>query len=235
MFRVTMTFGGKPVKKYTFEKASIAIGRDASCEIVVENIGASRRHATIEKTPEGYVLEDLKSHNGTFVGGEKIFHHQLRETDEFYIGKYAFQFEALEPVAAGEKTGEIGPPPTALAAGAGADMTFRLDRKEIEKIIGQSRREAATQLVQIAPESEKQSLVLDKVYYVMGRHATAEVKLHGLLAPKRAGVVVRGEHGWRVVGLSRKLRVNGKRVDDGPLADGDLIQVGRRRFRFCQA
>ena len=39
---------------------------------------------TIEKTPEGYVLEDLKSHNGTFVGGEKVFHHQLKETDEFY-------------------------------------------------------------------------------------------------------------------------------------------------------
>src|SRR5947208_8555414 len=126
MFRVTMTFGGKPVKKFTFDKSCVAIGRDAGCDIVVENIGASRRHATIEKTPEGYVLEDLKSHNGTFVGGEKVFHHQLRESDEFYIGKYAFQFEALEPVAQGPSTEE-------MAAPVAADMTFRLDRKEIEK------------------------------------------------------------------------------------------------------
>jgi pSer/pThr/pTyr-binding forkhead associated (FHA) protein len=228
MFRVTMSFGGKPVRKFTFDKSIVAIGRDAGCDIVVENIGASRRHATIEKTPEGYVLEDLKSHNGTFVGGEKVFHHRLKESDEFYIGKYAFQFEALEPVTAGPRTEEIAPP-------TAADMTFRLDRREIERIIGNSRKEAATQLVQLAPESEKQTLVLDKVYYVIGADATAEIKLRGLFAPAKAAVLVRADHGWRVLSLSRKTRINGKRVADGPLSDGDLVQVGGRRFRFCKA
>jgi pSer/pThr/pTyr-binding forkhead associated (FHA) protein len=228
MFRVTMTFGGKPVKKFTFDKSCVAIGRDASCDIVVENIGASRRHATIEKTPEGYVLEDLKSHNGTFVQGEKVFHHQLKEMDEFYIGKYAFQFEALEPVSAGPKTDDVAPPPA-------ADMTFRLDRKEIERIIGNSRKESSTQLVQLAPEKEKQTLVLDKQYYVMGSDATAEIKLRGMFAPAKGAVLVKCEHGWRILGLSKGAKVNGKHVADGPLSDGDLIQFGGRRFRFCKA
>jgi len=161
MFRVTMCLAGKPVRKFTFDKPSISIGRDATCDVVVENIGASRCHATIEKTDEGYVLADLKSHNGTFVGGEKIFHHRLRESDEFQIGKYAFQFETLDPTAP-------TPQPAAAAIAPAADMTFRLDRKEIERIIGQSRREAASQLVQIAPEDEKRTVVLDKSYCLVG-------------------------------------------------------------------
>jgi len=61
------------------------------------------------------------------------------------------------------------------------------------------------------------------------------VKIAGFLAPRKAGVFVRAEHGWRVVGLSRRLRVNGRHVQDAPLADGDLVECGRRRFRFCQA
>lgn len=229
MFRVTMTFGGKPVRKFTFDKPLIDIGRDAACDIVVENIGASRRHATIEKTPEGYILSDLKSHNGTFVGGDKVFHHQLRDTDEFFIGKYAFQFEALEPVNA------VAKPEAAAALPIQADMTFRLDKKDIERIIGSSQRGSASQLVQLAPETEKKNIVLDKVYYVIGKDPSAEIRISGFMAPAKAGVVIKGEHGFRVLALSPRLKVNGHHVEDGPLADGDLIQVGSRRWRFCQA
>ena len=230
MFRITMCFGGKPVRKFTFDQDAITIGRDATCEIVVENIGASRRHAQIEKTPEGYVLSDLESHNGTFVGGEKVFHHRLGETDEFFIGKYAFQFEALEPVAVAVEQ----PPRSAPVRSEMPDMTFRLDRKEIERIVGLSARGAAPQLVQLTPESEKRTLHLDKVYYVVGASDSAEIKTPGFLAPSKAGILVRTDHGWRAVALARSFRVNGRRVADVPLQDGDLVQVGGRRFRFCQ-
>lgn len=232
MFRVTMCFGGKPVKKFTFEKDQVAIGRDATCEIVIENIGASRRHAVIEKTPEGYVLSDLQSHNGTFVNGEKIFHHRLGDTDEFFIGKYAFQFEALEPVVA--VVPDAPAPQSAPAKSEMPDMTFRLDRKEIERIMGLSARGQSAQLVQIAPEGEKKNLVLEKPYYVMGSDETAEIKTPGLFAPAKAAVLVRTEQGWRLLSLSNKLRVGGKKVTDVPLQDGDLVHVGKRRFRFCQ-
>jgi hypothetical protein len=229
MFRVTMTFAGKPVKKFTFDKPQIAIGRDATCDIVVDNIGASRRHATIERTTEGYVLADLKSHNGTFVGGQKVFHHQLKDTDEFFIGKYAFCFEALEPVTGGA---EPEPPPSLPAA---AEMTFRLDRKDIERLIGTSQRGAAPQIVQLAPESERQSVRLDRVYVVMGNDPGAEVQVKGLFAPRKAAIVIKSELGFRLVVLSPRVRLNGHRTSDAPLADGDLITIGRRRFRFCQA
>jgi pSer/pThr/pTyr-binding forkhead associated (FHA) protein len=231
MFRVTMTFNGKPVKKYTFEKDEIAIGRDATCDIVIENIGASRRHAVIEKTAEGYVLSDLQSHNGTFVNGEKIFHHRLGETDEFFIGKFAFQFESLEPVV--QVVGE-GPAQSAPAKQEMPDMTFRLDRKEIEKIIGLSARGTAPQLVQLSPEQNKGTILLEKSYHVLGADETCDLRTPGFLLPAKAGVILRTDQGYRLLSLSKKLRVNGKEIGDVALMDGDLIELKRYRYRFCQ-
>ena len=231
MFRVTMSFGGKPVKKFTFDKEQLEIGSDATCEIMIDNIGASRRHAVIEKTPEGFVLSDLQSHNGTYVNGEKIFHHRLSDNDEFFIGKYAFQFEALEPVVAvAEAPAHQSAPSNAVMP----DMTFRLDRNEIQRIMGLSARGAAPQLVQLEPEVEKKTCALEKAYYVIGADPSAEIKAPGFLAPAKAGVFLRTEQGWHLLGLSAKLRVNGKPVTDAPLQDGDLVQLGKRRFRFCQ-
>jgi pSer/pThr/pTyr-binding forkhead associated (FHA) protein len=240
MFRVTMQFGGKAIRKYTFDKEVIAIGRDNSCDIVIENIGASRRHATIETTEDGYVLADLKSHNGTFVEGEKVFHHLLKDADEFFIGKYCFLFEMLEPVVEAETDGVDEAKQAAnggggSGGGAGPDMTFRLDRKEIERIMGHSARGSQPQLVQLAPETEKRTVHLDKAYYVLGKDDCAEIKVAGFLVPAKAAVLIRGDHGWRVIAVSKRFQLNGKHVADGPLADGDLLQLGARRFRFCQA
>lgn len=230
MFRVTMQFGGKPVRKFTFDKELISIGRDTSCDIVIENIGASRRHATIERTTDGYVLADLKSHNGTYVQGEKVFHHRLGESDEFYIGKYCFAFEALEPVVECDD----GVEEAVAKAPAAPDMTFRLDKKDIDRIMSHSARGSKTQLVQIAPEGEKGSYDLEKAYITLGKGASCDVKLAGFFVPEIAGVVVRGDHGFRLLAPSSRCRINGAHKADAPLADGDLIQFGKRRYRFCQ-
>ena len=48
-------------------------GRDASCDVVVEDCSCSRRHARISVDDDGKVLiEDLDSRNGTFVNGRRI-------------------------------------------------------------------------------------------------------------------------------------------------------------------
>lgn len=230
MFRVIMRFGGKPVRKYTFDKPLVAIGRDETCDITLENIGASRRHATIEKTDDGYVLADLKSHNGTFIDGRKVEEHTLQEADEFVIGKYAFQFELLDPVV------ELEDAPKSHVEGGGgsADSTFRLERDQIESMINKSTRGSSSQLVQIAPVGDKKSMVLDKGYYVIGSCPSAEIKLSGLFAPSKAAIIIKGDHGYRVLGLARRFKLNGKKAPDRPLKDGDLLQCGGARFRFCQ-
>ena len=50
----------------------LLIGRDSSCDIVIPVREASRYHARLVKDPQGVLLEDLDSKNGTFRNGERI-------------------------------------------------------------------------------------------------------------------------------------------------------------------
>lgn len=45
----------------------ISIGRNEDCDIVVEELSASRIHAELIQSDEGYILRDKNSTNGTFV------------------------------------------------------------------------------------------------------------------------------------------------------------------------
>ncbi|MEI6447176.1 MAG: DUF3662 and FHA domain-containing protein [Actinomycetes bacterium] len=49
--------------------AGAVIGRSSSCEVVLEDPNASRRHAQIRRTAEGWTIEDLGSTNGVRVNG----------------------------------------------------------------------------------------------------------------------------------------------------------------------
>jgi hypothetical protein len=48
------------------------IGRDARCDLAIEDMTVSRIHARLEQTPEGWLLKDLSSTNGTRVNGWKV-------------------------------------------------------------------------------------------------------------------------------------------------------------------
>jgi DNA-binding winged helix-turn-helix (wHTH) protein len=50
----------------------IHIGRDTDCDIVIPDRQVSRFHAKVSTSPDGIVLEDLGSKNGTFCNGEQI-------------------------------------------------------------------------------------------------------------------------------------------------------------------
>src|ERR1700737_3144483 len=52
-------------EKHTLKGDSVMVGRDRSCAIVLAHPAVSRRHARITLTGTTYVLEDLKSGNGT--------------------------------------------------------------------------------------------------------------------------------------------------------------------------
>ncbi len=48
------------------------IGSGAQCDLIVDSPGVSGRHCRLTSTPDGYILEDLGSTNGTHVNGMRI-------------------------------------------------------------------------------------------------------------------------------------------------------------------
>ena len=89
LLRVRLSLKGRPLKTFTFEQKDIRIGRDPECEICLDNAGISRHHARIERTPGGYVVEDLGSANGTFLNDQPVRREFLGHDDVVQIGKFA--------------------------------------------------------------------------------------------------------------------------------------------------
>lgn len=50
----------------------LVIGRDVSCDVVIPDRQVSRYHARLTPAPDGVILEDLGSKNGTYCNGLKI-------------------------------------------------------------------------------------------------------------------------------------------------------------------
>jgi DNA-binding winged helix-turn-helix (wHTH) protein len=51
---------------------ALMVGRDPTCEIIVQDRQVSRFHARITPTPEGVMVEDLGSKNGTNHNGNEV-------------------------------------------------------------------------------------------------------------------------------------------------------------------
>jgi serine phosphatase RsbU (regulator of sigma subunit)/pSer/pThr/pTyr-binding forkhead associated (FHA) protein len=106
------------------ESGALTIGRDGMCEIVLNDLKASRRHARVTREEDGRcVVEDLGSKNGTFVGGKPIRRHLLSAGDRIEIGTTVLVFRE-----------------TAGARGS-AGYTIEEDTKETERASFVGRRE----------------------------------------------------------------------------------------------
>jgi pSer/pThr/pTyr-binding forkhead associated (FHA) protein len=65
--------------RFPLEEGVTRLGRHPDSEIMLDDITVSRRHVEIERTPEGWVVTDAGSLNGTYVNQERtdraVLHH----------------------------------------------------------------------------------------------------------------------------------------------------------------
>lgn len=83
----------------------VLIGRDPACGVCLAHESVSRRHAGIERVPDGgYHVIDLGSRNGTAVNGVRVPAAVLRDGDRVRVGEFEFRFvagtdQAAQPAA----------------------------------------------------------------------------------------------------------------------------------------
>lgn len=71
----------------------MTIGRSRDCSIFLEDLAASRVHATLRELPNGdYELIDHRSATGTFVNGRAMARCILHDGDEILIGSTRFVY-----------------------------------------------------------------------------------------------------------------------------------------------
>ena len=67
-------------------KDSYTVGRHRNNDIVISDPKASSFHARIDRSPDGFVLVDLKSRNGSWVNGKRADTVVLKTNDELRLG-----------------------------------------------------------------------------------------------------------------------------------------------------
>lgn len=115
MARVRIQREGREDEIVPISSDIVTLGRSTEATIPIEDQGASRKHAQIERFEGGYKLVDLESRNGTRVNGVHVNQHLLQWNDKIQIGKTTLVWEADDSELLPPDTRELSPAAAAVA------------------------------------------------------------------------------------------------------------------------
>ena len=87
--------GAANVREIEVGQSEIVLGRGKTCQIILNDKKASRRHASVSRQGSRFVVRDLGSSNGVSVNGEKIREQELAAEDQIRIGDTVILFKAV--------------------------------------------------------------------------------------------------------------------------------------------
>ena len=91
---VVRSGGGIAGQPFQPGEGTTLVGRSPECDIFLDDVTVSRRHAEIVREGDAFTIRDLGSLNGTYVNRKRIESTELDDDDEVQIGKYRLTFLA---------------------------------------------------------------------------------------------------------------------------------------------
>ena len=73
-------------REFALNMSVAILGREQDCDIVISDRNVSRHHAILSYEPEGVLIKDLSSANGTFVNAQPINCQLLKHLDTIQVG-----------------------------------------------------------------------------------------------------------------------------------------------------
>ena len=89
---VVRSGGGMAGQSFQPAEGRTLIGRSPECDVFLDDVTVSRRHAELLREGETFSIRDLGSLNGTYVNRRRIESVVLEDDDEVQIGKYRLTF-----------------------------------------------------------------------------------------------------------------------------------------------
>jgi Protein of unknown function (DUF3662)/FHA domain len=84
--------GGQPIRTWPLATAELTIGRAEQSDIPLADPGVSRNHARVVREGDDFIVEDLRSTNGTEVNGQPIRRRRLANGDMLKLASSTLQF-----------------------------------------------------------------------------------------------------------------------------------------------
>jgi FHA domain len=84
--------GGLAGERFTLANERTLVGRSPDCDVFLDDVTVSRRHAELLQQGDRFTIRDLGSLNGTFVNRHRVESVELHDDDEVQVGKYRLTF-----------------------------------------------------------------------------------------------------------------------------------------------
>jgi hypothetical protein len=89
---VVRSGGGRAGETFFPKGERTLIGRSPECDVFLDDVTVSRKHAELVREGDTWIVRDLGSLNGTFVNRRRIDSAPLEDDDEVQVGKYRLTF-----------------------------------------------------------------------------------------------------------------------------------------------
>ena len=223
--QLALSFGKEEIQTFVLDKDIITIGRGPECDIIIDNLGASRVHAKIQRFGGFFRLFDLKSKTGTFIRGVKIKEFNLNHGDEIFLAKHTLLFKILD--SQDSKNLSISKNQSTPPGNTQLLQTMAVDYKNMAQKFGPA--PAYLRMMDIS-----RPIAMYKTVIFFGKSDSCDIMLTGFLIGERHALIVREEKGFEIhhLGLFKPPRVNGEAVEYAMLESGDSIEIGQLKFVF---
>lgn len=238
MAKLILSMDGLVLKEIPLVKERTSIGRKPNNDIQIDNLAISGEHAVIVAILNDAFLEDLNSTNGTYVNGQSVKKHVLKDNDVIELGKYRIKFLKDAPDMRASDTFEKAFVVSPDAANLGASP-----RAHTETMVGFGAEASVTSewkapIDVLATGADEP---MGMVQIISGRNAGRELELSKSLTTLgkpgvQVAVITRRPHGYfitHVEGDSFPV-LNGRQLDAQAhlLGDHDVIEIAGVKMEF---
>jgi pSer/pThr/pTyr-binding forkhead associated (FHA) protein len=233
MAKLILKLKDVPLEEVLINKSPITIGRDQDNDIVIDNLAISRHHAKIVQEGSRYLIEDLKSGNGTYINDRRVSTTILQHKDAILVGKHTLVFMNEEEMPV--KKRESRSPSL-------AEETIIVHPKARQEPLGRHHPASEDKpagfegsITIISGGINQERIELTKRTTTAGKSRTADIKLRGFLVGNPAFIINKRSEGFFITHANgkRMTRVNGATVGgQHALQDGDIIMIGATKMQF---
>lgn len=240
MAKLILSMDGLVLKEIPLVKERTSIGRKPHNDIQIDNLAISGEHAIIVSILNDAFLEDLNSTNGTYVNGQSVKKHVLKDNDVVELGKYRIKYlkdapdpnlvstydKAFEPSGETARLGTNTRVHTETMVGFGAEASI-------------SGGEGWSAPVEPAPLTGVDQVGVIQI--ISGRNAGRELELSKSLTTLgkpgvQVAVITRRPHGYFITHVEGDAFpiLNGKQLDAQAhlLGDHDVIELAGVKMEF---
>jgi ABC-type multidrug transport system ATPase subunit/pSer/pThr/pTyr-binding forkhead associated (FHA) protein len=201
---------GQEIRRLALASESVAIGRAADNDVVLDDPRVSRHHARIDRRADAYYLIDQGSANGTLLNGAELAPKEparLKDADAVFIAGFHITFLETHKAGAGAVAEEPRGQLTIGPAGVPPAGPRRL--------------------VVTAGGSTSEH-TLEKDVLTLGRDASNDIVINDPKVSRRHADLRRVAAGYEIVdaGSANGIRLQGTLISQRLLADGDVLNVG---------